>query len=562
MMIRKSPSKRLPAIPVPERAASWLRSRIAEDGLQQGDALPSLDALAEKSGVSRHSMWKAMAMLMSEGVITTRRGGRAVVGAKEMIARERRSAPEHIEHELSEAIYQGEFLPGMALPPVSKMQIRFATSFRTLQKILDSLVRQRILVRTGVRYVVPRLYAHGATLEAVLINEGVFDNERQRAMVPLSEENAQKLGVRLVRHACNLSSPINSIEVQRLAARSTVAGFVVDFWGLGTVERTRHFESLLALLYASRKPVSIIDEVGDLELAEPLRSSDRVRILTIAAHVAGEDIGRYLLTAGHRRAVYLTTTADASWSQRRYAGLCQSFARAGMGGSEVLLCKTTPLPGPLAPLVCAAAQLSRDEIETLFLRSYTKEAFSQLLAVTIETSKKLHLKADEANQIRRQVKPAIDFYKAGGETFLADTMRDRIFEVIGGQFQQRLMQPIFRQLLKDPAVTAWVAATNRIGLSAQTFLREQSVKVPDAKTIIAFDNSFAATVENLACYDFDLAGLMLQALSFAVGRPAAKTKAQRVIEWPGILYPRQTLAKASQMPNVSSGHATRNLYLL
>jgi hypothetical protein len=48
--------------------------------------------------------------------------------------------------------------------------------------------------------------------------------------------------------------------------------------------------------------------------------------------------------------------------------------------------------------------------------------------------------------------------------------------------------------------------------------------MPEEKSVIAFDNSFTATVENLASYDFDLGGIMYQALSFAAGRMGEREK--------------------------------------
>jgi DNA-binding LacI/PurR family transcriptional regulator/DNA-binding transcriptional regulator YhcF (GntR family) len=530
--------------PAPDRALAWMRSQIETGIWQPGDMLPTLEELAADAGVSRHTMWKAVHRLVLEKLLFAKRGCGIVLAGKEAFGTRPKESWQNIAQALSGAIYSGEFVPGMILPPLSKLQIRFNACYWTMHKALALLVSQRIITRDSTRYIVPHLHTPGSIMALVLFSEGGLDNERMQAMIPLSEQHAQKMGLHLVRYGHSYSLPLNRIEVQRISSRSMVAGFVVDCWGLASAERTHNFISLLTLLYSTGKPIAIIDEVGMLELPEPLRSSNHVRILTIASRTAGEEIGRYLLTTGHRHCVFLTTMHHEAWSQKRYAGLRHAFVSSGIPECKAILCEAGPLPEAI-PIVCAVARLTRREMELLFLASQGREWLDNLLESMRKASEKLNLRKEETELMRRHIKPAIDLFKAGADQTLANTVRNQVFYTLGPRIHQRFLQPVFRQvLLTNQSATAWVAANDGIGKLALTFLREQKIKVPGSISVIGFDNSLEAMLENLTSIDYDIPGMLHQAMSFAAGRPGAASKSPKIIEWPGILYQRQSSGKA------------------
>jgi DNA-binding LacI/PurR family transcriptional regulator/DNA-binding transcriptional regulator YhcF (GntR family) len=531
----------------PERARMWIGSRIRKGLWRPGEKLPTLETLAVAAGVSRHTMWKVIAALVDEKVLITKRGsGISLAGEGEGEIKQRDSL-QNISRQVTEAVLAGDFLPGTMLPPLSKLQIRFNACYRTMHKALMTLVSRGILAHTGTRYTVPLLHAPGSTLEVVLINEEQITNERKLSMIPVSEQQAQKIGISIVRHEYSLLKPFNTVELRRISSRDTVAGFIVDFWGMNTADRGKYLQSLLTILYTTHKPIAIIDQVGDLELAEPLHSSGRVRVFTIAARVAGEEVGRNLLNLGHRRAAFLTSMGGEIWSQRRFAGLRQIFEAAGRPENSVTFHDAGTLPEASA-LVCAAARLSPGEIECLFLRLQAGEEFKQLLERVEQTSKKLQMSAQEIEWMRRHVKPAIDLCKAGGEPALAESVRARIFTVLGDRIHRKFLQPFFRKLLEDPSITAWVAVTDGIGRAALHFLHENRIDVPGRISVVAFDNEVGSRLENLSSYEFDMPGLLHQTMSFAAGRAGTAIKVQRVVEWPGILFQRQSSGRAPDIP--------------
>jgi DNA-binding LacI/PurR family transcriptional regulator len=103
-------------------------------------------------------------------------------------------------------------------------------------------------------------------------------------------------------------------------------------------------------------------------------------------------------------------------------------------------------------------------------------------------------------------------------------------------------------LLEDPSITAWVAVTDGIGRAALHFLHENRIDVPGRISVVAFDNEVGSRLENLSSYEFDMPGLLHQTMSFAAGRAGTAIKVQRVVEWPGILFQRQSSGRAPDIP--------------
>jgi DNA-binding LacI/PurR family transcriptional regulator/DNA-binding transcriptional regulator YhcF (GntR family) len=529
--------------PAPQRAAQWLRLQIQQGLWGATGVLPSLETLAAMAGVSRFTMWRAVRILVNEKALDTKRGSGIRLRNEEKPDGTLRW--KYCEQQLSGSIYNGEFPPGTQLPPISKLMLQYSACYKTVHKALSFLARSRVLLQTGTRYLVPPLVTPGKTLEVVLLSEGAVEtNEAQRSLIQIAEQQAQKIGVRLVRFEHTFSTPFNNIELQRLLARKTVAGFVIDFWGLGSLEREQHFQTLLSTLYASRKPFGILDEVGALALSEPMRSSNRVLSVGVSSYRAGADIGRYLLHSGHRRAVFLTPSSNLIWSQRRYAGLEQTFAGSGISGAQVTMHQMTPSAG-VSQIACSAARLSRAEMKILFDWLAPAE-LDHLLSNSAGLAQRLRLKPDEIRQIHHQAKIAIQLYNAGGQEGIANAMRFHIFELIGHQYGNRFLQPTFEQLLTDRIVTAWVAATDGIGHAALTYLHEHAIDIPGKLSLVAFDNSQTAAADDLSSYDFDMQGRLHHALSFVAGRMPAHAKKHNIDEWPGILYQRQSSGKTGK----------------
>jgi DNA-binding LacI/PurR family transcriptional regulator len=504
--------------------------------------MPTLQTLADNAGVGRLTMWKAVCALAQQKAVIVRRGSGIVLAGGEDGGGEKK-AWQHIADQLAAGVYNGEYASGAKLPPQSKLQLRLNANYRTVHKALSLLVHRKVLVRAGAAYQVPRLHSSDSAFEAILFTEELAEtNERQRTLLQFSEQQAQKMGVRLIKHTHNLDNPFNVMDLKKAISRDIVSGFIVDYWEGGAAERMRNLAVLLMALYSAGKPLALIDNVGDLVLPEPLRSSKRVWILTIAAHMAGEEIGRLLLRLGHRRAAFFTIRKNEVWSQRRYNGCVQAFRDAGFSDTDVELFASESLPSTTT-LVCAAAQLSLDEIKAFFPERPPQE-LALLSSAAEKTADMLRLTRPAIARIRRQVQSVMNFFTTRGDRFLAHPLRDNLFIQVGGRLQFHMLQPLLQKVARNPATTAWIGATDGTGLAASAFLRERSIDVPARISVCSFDNMLAAAMSNLTSYDFDVSGIFNQALAIATGRTDKRLQKQRIIEWPGQLIVRKTTGPA------------------
>jgi DNA-binding LacI/PurR family transcriptional regulator/DNA-binding transcriptional regulator YhcF (GntR family) len=520
------------------RAMLWLQARIHGQTWKQ--YLPSMDVLAREAGVSRHTMWKTLALLNKQGIISTRRGKRTTIG----IPAARRAPVSETWQDLADlvaqSIQQGEYPPGAALPAAAKLQARWHVDYRTVRKALTSLAQQRILSRIGARYSVPHISGSHGSVEVMYVCENP-SNPASIEMLQLSERQTQKAGVRSIQFEQNFSSPLRSVNLNKFLARETLAGVIIDYWGLGFPEREANFLSLMSMLYRSKKRISIIDHVDNLNLREPQKSSTRVRSFTIAASLAGESIGRHLLAAGHRHAAFLTTFSDWEWSQRRLAGLKHAFESVGFPSESITTFETAPLPD-IIPLVCAMGRLTAAEIRRLYSPQMIESKFRLLLDYTAGVADSLELKQNEINEVRRQIKAVIALNKIAGSA-LSDSTRLQIMDDIGARHYRRYLYPMFERALAASSITAWVCATDSIATQAQAFCAERSVDVPGRISLAAFDNSSLSTTHGLTSYDFDVQSLFHQALMFATGRPERMRPPGNSVECSGTLIERRTTGR-------------------
>ncbi|MFD1508042.1 phosphonate metabolism transcriptional regulator PhnF [Lacimonas salitolerans] len=79
--MRNSPIKSAQKTPLWQAIADALRSDMSEGRYAPGDKLPTEAALAERFGVNRHTVRHALAALVDEGLVRTRRGAGAFVAA-------------------------------------------------------------------------------------------------------------------------------------------------------------------------------------------------------------------------------------------------------------------------------------------------------------------------------------------------------------------------------------------------------------------------------------------------------------------------------------------------
>jgi DNA-binding LacI/PurR family transcriptional regulator/DNA-binding transcriptional regulator YhcF (GntR family) len=524
------------------RAQAWILERINARAWFPANTLPSLDSLATSAGVSRHTMWQATKALSYKGIIRTGRGHQSSLNGTPSLSGRTVLTWEEIALQVTRALVRGDYAPGAILPPTSKLGVEWHVNFRTVKKALDSLASQRIVDRIGCRYVAPSLAGRTGRLTILFINEGIANsNLAQVAMMQRAERHAQKSGLAINLFEQSFSSPCNAIGLRKLVIHESISGILIDFWGLGAPKRVAHFNALLSILYSFKIPVSIIDEDGSLALDEPFRSSERIRIFSLAAHTAGKDIGRYLIQAGHRKAAFLTTAGNQAWSLKRCEGLSTAFIEAGLGRNQVAVFQTPWLPD-IVPLVCAAAHCSPQELADSFFVNSADLNLANAHRQVAHIRPLLAIKKESEKQLKRQIRSLL---KAGRvcKDRISFANYQRLLDNLGAPLYRRFLSPVFSKALGNPDITVWVAATDSIALQALSFLKQRKIPVPSKIAVIGFDNSFESAGANLSTYDFDQQRLVHSAFSFACGRPETKKQEPGTIECPGVIIERGTTGR-------------------
>jgi DNA-binding transcriptional regulator YhcF (GntR family) len=521
------------------KAQEWVLARIQDRAWYPANSLPSLDALSRQAGVSRHTMWLAIGGLSRQGVVQTGRGRSTTIAGTGAAPIGRVGTWQEIASHITGAIRRGELLPGAALPPAAKFQIRWRVNFRTVRKALASLTNQEILAKIGSRYLVSATPGSKGMARVLFINEGFQSgNPALVTMTQVSERRAQKMGIALVRFEQSFSASCRTAELHRLLDCKTLPGVVIDFWGLQSREREAHFNSLMSALYASRKRVAILDESNTLKLVEPFRSSARVRTFAIAGVSAGEAIGRHLADTGHRTIAYLTTTFDLSWSRERYAGLARAFAAKGLGAGRVVLIQTPALPD-IVPLICAAAHLSPSEIAAVSRRVVSVQDVRRLQKQSHEIAQSLVTDKAEAAEFRAHLVDILAVCRGCGDR-ISRAGYLHVLDDLGSRLYRQFLDPMFHRAIEDRAITAWVCATDGIAIQALDFLDAEAIQVPGRIAVAGFDNSYLSAHRNVTSYDFDQEGLVHRALSFVADRPESRSMGEPIVECPGALIERGT----------------------
>jgi DNA-binding GntR family transcriptional regulator/DNA-binding LacI/PurR family transcriptional regulator len=528
------------------RACEWIRNKLAEGAWHKGESLPNLDELSAQAGVSRGSMWSAMKEIAAEGLITTQKGSRAIVGQSKPANTSEHAAWKAIAASIAKSVHNGILAPGAELPPLSKLHYQYPSCYRTLRKSLESLVTQKVLVKSGCRYLVPRSHSHPAIKEIAVFWEPFrVDTERTRRFLPQLEEQAHKLGIRIKRNDIYSQQPLDSIAVNHLIQRRSVAGILIDVWNDQSSESWRNmFTSLMDAAFKAGKRIALIDENSDVILPEPYRSSQHIRIFAPMGTQAGTEVGNHVLTQGHRKAAFITCSPKASWSQDRYRGVSQAFSSAGLRTGALSLRATMQIP-VLWQFVCAAGKLGREDIEIILdwlIPRQEMEGFLLQVKKVKGILSAIRISPEETTEIQQELSAILLLFKTKANRWIANRMRDRMFDLINMRLVNYFLRPVFEGLLDSPDITAWVADSDLVARSALRYLQQEKIPENRHPAIVSFDNSAEASFKEVSSYEFDIPGLLHQALSFTMSRPGTGTL-PRVNEHQGILYVRKSSEK-------------------
>jgi DNA-binding transcriptional regulator YhcF (GntR family) len=430
--------------------------------------MPSVREAARECGVSTRTVQVAVGQLKSQGLLQSKPGGglwrAGAVPSRQPPISLIRKGWESWCVRLQDALRSGEFR-NHTLPPVKDLSIRWNVSAPTLRKALLELVRNGTLARHGNIWRLasaPRSgtapWLHEVLLVAA-VHEGKLRMETHREIefFRCAEEECRARNLRL-----------RLVGYEEEAQRFVPAEPAPDNKTVGVLFSTWHLQNArkcLNKVLAWGVPVSTWIESSEL--------AKRIGVFAQRKNLAwfsvgygpgpGRDVGRFLKERGHRRIAYISPFHASTWSVDRLQGL-----------SSIL-----PLVEPFVCTDFANSWSFRDRVEAGPLGQKNVNALLP-------------------KELRRM--------RVAGAALPLAQWHENTYELARDMDILQVMQPLLRQVLARPDLTAWVFANDLCAVLAQGLLQETGLQ--PAPEQIAFDNSSAAFLYGIDSYEFNTQGMV------------------------------------------------------
>jgi DNA-binding LacI/PurR family transcriptional regulator len=445
-------------------------------------------------------MWKAVADLKASGVLAADKGravsrkpSRGDAAALDAALPGRREKWRRLLARLKVDVVQGVYPAGTTLPSLKEMSGRYGVCYRTLRKALDELLREQVLSGFGKTCRVPGKphVLHGATI--LLIVKGARRRQDALFLTPRSQDlfralesecGRQQVRVRVVPYGDILSSLHRRQDIRKaLGARAGLEGVLgLMLWPRGT--RGREPWNLLQYLLPLQKRIAVLCETGELAGRSREVRGPHVRFFAMGySRQAGQHVGNFLLSQGHRRIAYFSATIRQPYSRNRLVGLTQAFRSVGLGHAvNAFTCEAARPAGHSAQTQVAAAM--RDV--TAFLRSPQSRA---------------------APEARRALARGIES---------SDLLMGM---VSAGEWARHALTPMLSEAVATEGITAWVGDTDPIALTCLDYLRSRRRRVPQDTSVVGFDDTLAASFSGLTSYSFNASGVVQAMLTHILSPP-------------------------------------------
>jgi hypothetical protein len=481
------------------------------------------------AGVGDAAMLKAVHRLRREGRldVTRKRGIRRVVDPGVSPAADDRSQPrrlprtwEKLRDRIGTDVLLGTYPMGTVMPQPKQLRIRYGVSYRTLKKALDALVRQGVASPHGRTYRIPTVSPGQGSSTVVLLARGFPDGRlwpsspRVPANLQFLESECVRLGLKLARlpfYYVEADMHIRDRDVGSFVEptdEGTVLGYLLWIAGM---ER-EHLSALMRRLVSLGKPVSLLFEATEAGLRAEVLRNPLVRTCSMAlSPQAGYDVGRHLLSLGHRKVAYVSPVHGGHVSQARLAGLRESFRAAGLSEG---VCSSTLDTFPDHRGLLMSWEEVRSEIDALLTGHMNGPARGNpALQHTL-------------SQVSRHIEGAV-----------------RV------EAQRSAVHPLLDSALADRDVTALVGDNDWTALACMHYLREKGVRVPGDLSVVGFDNSPDAFAQELTSYDFGGAAMVRAMLSHVLAPrlSAPRSRTFEPIEIDGFVSVRRSTAAPARL---------------
>ena len=504
-----------------ERAKTYLEKACSH---AEGVRLPTIARMAVEAGVGLGTMCRAVRQERDRGGLSVKPGGgvrtRSLPDKPAVYRDPGRSGPggprwRRIAGRIEAAIDTGAFDTHPFLPYPKSLCREYQVNYRTLRKALEHLAGRGLLRPRGRSYCAVRwegarpagrivLVAHGSNLGELLL-----PTFRSRNHLFILESLCARARADLeiitiyMRHGSQVAG-LNALDRALSGGRAGAPLLGCMVWTTGIDPAV--IRRLMQLLARTACPVGILDELEPPPDLGPYLASGRFRCFSMGhSSAAGEAMGRYLISRGHRRVLYLDY-AGAHWSRMRHQGLERAFSRAGLVRGVERLVIGDPSALSAEPPV-ADPQL--------------RDALFRILGPAAAGRGREHRTTDQ--RLLEQVGAAVREY--------AHRRRQR--EALG-----QGLDP----WLKQEEITALVACNDETALDCLDLLADRDIAVPGRLSVAGFDDGHGASERNLTTYNFNGQAALHALVNHLLSCPPAQRQRPfgGVEEAEGFVVPRRT----------------------
>lgn len=358
---------------------------------------------------------------------------------------------------------------GVMLPAKKELQNRYNVSWQTLSKALEPLLasgkievsggRLRICNQKIKRRWKPRIVVICAG-SASGLPKVVSEREREFFQYLTIEASQKQVELEFVIYEDWGGEPVfypfNYQACSKLPEDDAVLGYVVSSW---------HMKSLADCIYRllpSEKPLAVwVEHPTDMQTLTIRRQLAYFNIGY--SRNAGVQIAEHFLKLGHREIAYLSPFHDSLWSKARLSGIIETFGKQDSSFR-------------VHPMLITAAKSEWD---------YTEQVMNSDDSINMQQSKVMTDKFPF-------------FLGARIEHFHNEYIHLHRDLLILNTIQSHL-----DYIIKNPVITAVIAANDLSALLALDYFKGRGIKIPLQISLAGFDNSFNALVNGLTSYSFD-----------------------------------------------------------
>jgi DNA-binding LacI/PurR family transcriptional regulator/DNA-binding transcriptional regulator YhcF (GntR family) len=516
------------------------------------------------ASVSKNTMLKAIELLAQKGLVSASERFRVRAGSGEgpkLPPSEIRLHRQRVRAIFERDLLSGLFGFGGSLPSVKELQARYGVSFSTMKLIMTEMVSDGLLEPYGRGYRYPEIH-HTAfrpkivfvTLQGHLAQISALNSEHNR-ITNLFESEIKRRGIFMeIIEVDFFDTAATRRAFSNLTGSDSIVGYILDVWWYGGERYRDGYLSVLNRCIALKKPVAILDELGEFELPVQHAKNPQAQVYTIESRGSGSRMARFLIELGHRNGVYLSPFQDTVWSRERYAGIVEQFSRIGRGNGVHLVADQT---GDSLLYMLMMSGLTEKEIYRVIAMGRTPAQSESLKAQWQSFAKRSapHLldRPDDQLELRESLRSLPGLMRSNLREEVLARLCSEAIDIGADCFAQLSLKRSFVRALAMRDVTVWICANDSIAFEALAFLRANKIRVPHDISVVGFDNLPARSLEHrLTTFDFNAMGFVQQMLGTILRPPRTRASYRhetKVVE--GLVIERETTARAHQVDMTS-----------